>query len=126
MWEQIVNALVPVLITAIVAILVAVIKALGDALVGLIEKKREAVIAQIGTETYNQRLDFARSAWRMVDEYFRISPKIEKTIDAAQAKFTEYIKQYIPDITDDEIEQIRQAVAGEFNEGKEAISKVRY
>lgn len=122
MVQQIVNEIVPVVVAAAVAVLVAIIKAVGDAAVSFIEKKKEALEAQIGSSTYAQRLDFARQAWGIVDEYFRITPDAAKTIDAAQAKFAEVIKKMVPSLTDEEIAQLRQAVAGEVNKGKAAIA----
>lgn len=78
--------------------------------------------AQIGAATYTQRLNLARQAWGIVDEYFRITPNVTKTIDAAQAKFTDVIRKMVPSLTDEEIAQLRQAVAGEVNKGKSAIT----
>ena len=121
MVQQIINAIVPVAITAIVAILVAAIKALGDAGVAYIQKKKDAVVAKIGTDTYEHNLSVARSIWNIVDEEFRITPTLDKTIVNKQAMFDEKIKKAIPNITDDEIAQLRQAVAGEVNKGKAAI-----
>ena len=122
MVQQIINAVVPVAVTALVAVLVAVIKALGDAGVKLIQRKKDAVAAKIGADTYNQRLAVAKQVWGAVDEYFRITPTATKTFEAAQAKFTEEIRKVLPDITDDEIAQLRQAVAGEVNKGKAALT----
>lgn len=121
MVQQIINAIVPVAITAIVAILVAAIKALGDAGVAYIQKKKDAVVAKIGADTYEHNLSVARSIWNIVDEDFRITPTLDKTIANKQAMFDEKIKKAIPNITDDKIEQLRQAVAGEVNKGKAAI-----
>ena len=123
MVQQIINAIVPVAITAIVAILVAAIKALGDAGVAYIQKKKDAVVAKIGADTYEHNLSVARSIWNIVDEEFRITPTLDKTIVNKQAMFDEKIKKAIPNITDDEIAQLRQTVAGEVNKGKAAIVK---
>ena len=122
MVQQVINAIVPVAITALVAVLVAGVKALGDAGVELINRKKEAVVAKIGADTYNQRLAVARQMWGAVDEEFRITPTLEKTIENKQKLFAEKIKKAIPGITDSEIEQLRQAVAGEVNKGREALT----
>lgn len=121
MLQQIINSIVPVAVTAIVAVAVAAIKAVGDAGVQLIEKKKAAIEAKIGADTYNQRLAFARQAWNITDEYFRITPTVTKTIEAAQDKFAAQLKTMVPDVTDTEIEQLRQAIAGEINKGKAVI-----
>jgi len=121
MVQQIINAIIPLLITAIVGILGVIIKSLGDALIAFIETKKKEIIVKIGSATYNQNLVFAKSAWNIVDEYFRINSTIEKTIDSAQAKFAEEIKKLVPSITDEEIAFLRQTVAGEVNKGRDVI-----
>lgn len=122
MLQTIINTVVPVAVTALIAVLVALIKGVGDAAVNFIEQKTAAIKSKVGTDTYAQRLAFARQAWNITDEYFRITPTVTKTIDTAQMKFAEEIKRLIPDITEDEISQLRQAVAGEVNKGREAIA----
>ncbi len=122
MVQQIINAIVPVAITAVVAVLVAVIKGVGDAAVSFIQKKKDAVVAKMGADTYNQHLSVARQMWGAVDEDFRITPTLEKTIQNKQAEFAKMIKKAIPGIADDEIGQLRQAVAGEVNKGREALT----
>ena len=121
MIQQIINAIIPVAITAIVAVLVAAIKALGDAGVQLISEKIVAVKAKVGADKWGHYMVLARQAWDIVDEKFRITPTLDKTIAAKQAEFEKQIRKMIPEITDDEIAQLRQAVAGEVNKGKAAI-----
>lgn len=121
MVQQIINGTVPILVTALVAVLTVIIKGLGDAAVGFINEKITAVKVKAGADQWNHWMDLARSAWNMVDENFRITPTLEKTFAAKQAEFAAQIKKLIPEITDDQIEQLRQAVAGEINKGKAAI-----
>ena len=122
MLQQIINAVVPVAVASIVAIFVAIIKAVGDAAISFIEKKKEAVQVKIGVDTYNQRLAFARQAWNIVDEYFRITPAVQKTVDSTGKMFADEMKKLVPSLTDEEIEQLRQAVAGEVNKGKAVVT----
>jgi hypothetical protein len=122
MLQTIINAIVPVAITALIGVLVAIIKALGDAGVSFIQQKKAALEVKIGADTYAQNLAFAKATWAIVDEKFRITPTLEKTFEAKQAEFTAQIKKMIPEITDAEIEQLRQAVAGEVNKGKAVVA----
>lgn len=121
MVQQIISTIIPVLVTAIAGVLVAAIKAVGDAGVQLINEKIVAVKTSAGAEQWNHWMQLAQTVWNAVDEEFRITPTLEKTIANKQALFTEKIQQVIPEITDDEIEQLRQAIAGEVNKGKAAI-----
>lgn len=122
MWQTAINTVMAAAVAALVAVVVAFVKAFGDAAVAYIKRKQDALVAKIGADTYQQDLAVARSVWGAVDEYFRITPTVTKTIAAAQAKFAEMIQRAIPGITDDEIEQLRQAVAGEVNKGRAALT----
>jgi hypothetical protein len=121
MVQQIINAIIPIAITAIVGILGVVIKSLGDAGVAFIEAKKKELVQKIGVNTYNQNLAFAKAAWNVVDEYFRITPNIEKTFEAKQKMFVDELKKLVPSLTDEEIASLRQIIAGEINKGKDVV-----
>ncbi|OBR93619.1 MULTISPECIES: hypothetical protein [Clostridium] len=121
MLQSIINGIVPIAITVIVGVLVAVIKAIGDAIVVLVEKRKEEVIQKIRINRYNGWLQVAREVWRVVDEYFRINSNIKSTISNKQKKFEEEILKILPDLTTAQIEQLRQSVAGEINKDKDKI-----
>ena len=121
MVQQIINAIIPIAITAIVGVLSVVIKTLGDAAVAFIAEKKNEVVTKIGVNTYNQNLAFAKSVWVLVDEYFRVNSNVTKTIDSATTKFVEEMKKLCPQLTDDEIKQLQQIVAGQINQGRDAI-----
>ncbi|ADK15144.1 MULTISPECIES: hypothetical protein [Clostridium] len=121
MLQSIINGIVPIAVTVIVGVLVAVIKAIGDAIVVLVEKRKEEVIQKIRINRYNGCLQVAREVWRVVDEYFRINSNIKSTISNKQKKFEEEILKILPDLTATQIEQLRQSVAGEINKDKDKI-----
>ncbi|AZV57018.1 hypothetical protein [Clostridium sp. AWRP] len=122
MLQSIINEIVPIAITVIVGVLVAAIKAIGDAIVVLVEKRKEEVIQKIRINRYNGCLQVAREVWRVVDEYFRINSNIESTISNKQKKFEGEILKILPDLTAAQIEQLRQSVAGEINKDKDKIA----
>jgi len=121
MVQQIVNAVVPVAVAALIAVLVAIIGAVGDAAVSFIRKKKEALQVKIGADTYNKNLSFAFTAWNIVEEFFRITPAVEKTLDSTGKMFADEMKKFVPSLTDAEIEQLRQAVSGAVNKGKAVV-----
>ena len=121
MVQQIINAIIPIAITAIVGVLGVVIKSVGESLVAFIAEKKNEVVTKIGVNTYNQNLAFAKSVWVLVDEYFRVNSNVTKTIDSATTKFVEEMKKLCPQLTDDEIKQLQQIVAGQINQGRDAI-----
>jgi hypothetical protein len=121
MLQSIVNAVVPIAVTAVIGVLTAAVKAVGDAAVSFLERKESVLEVKIGADAYAQDLVFAKSAWNIVDEKFRITPTLEKTMEAKQAEFAAQIQKLVPGVTDDEIEQLRQAVAGEVNKGRAVV-----
>lgn len=121
MWQEALNTIGTAALTALVSVGVVAIKALGDAAVKYISEKAAAVKAKAGADKWNHWMNLARAAWNAVDEEFRITPTLESTISAKQKLFDEALKQEIPEITDAQIEQLRQAVAGEVNKGRAAI-----
>lgn len=121
MWQEALNTIGTAALTALVGVGVVAIKALGDAAVKYITEKAAAVKAKAGADKWNHWMDLARQTFAAVDEEFRITPTLESTISAKQKLFDETLKQAIPEITDAQIEQLRQAVAGEVNKGRAAI-----
>ena len=122
MFQQIVNAVVPVVVAGAVAVAVAVVKAVGSATVAYIGKKKEEVVKKIGANEYNRNLTFSEQAWGMVDEYFRITPNVKKTVDSTSTKFKEFLLAKVPGLTDAEIKDFQQTIAGEVNAGRKAIT----
>lgn len=121
MWQEALNTIETAALTALVGVGVVAIKALGDAAVKYITEKAATVKAKAGADKWNHWMDLARQTFAAVDEEFRITPTLESTITAKQKLFDEALKQAIPEITDAQIEQLRQAVAGEVNKGRAAI-----
>lgn len=121
MWQEALNTIGTAALTALVGVGVVAIKALGDAAVKYITEKAAAVKAKAGADKWNHWMDLARQTFAAVDEEFRITPTLESTISAKQKLFDEALKKAIPEIVDAQIEQLRQAVAGEVNKGRTAI-----
>jgi len=121
MFQMIINTAVPILVTAAVSILVAIITAVGTAAFKLIVEKIKAVKVKVGADKFDAWLKAAKATYLLVDEKFRITPALTKTFESAQAMFTVEFKKIYPAITDEQIETVRQAIAGEINKGKADI-----
>ena len=119
--NEIINAVQPAVASAATLILTAVISAVGAKLVALINRRKEKVVAEIGAAEYNRKLGIAKQVWGAVDEYFRITPNVQKTVDTASGKFAEMLGKALPGITTDEIKQMQAVVAGEVNAGRAAV-----
>ena len=116
------TAIQPALASAAVTIVTAVIAALGAYAVKFIAAKRDEAVSRLGLLEYQRKYAAAESAWKAVDEYFRITPTVVKTVETTMEKFRVEIKKVLPGISDTEIDALRMAVAGAVNAGREAIS----
>ena len=118
------NQILEALATAFVAILLAVISYVGAKVTSYLATKKAAIIAKAGADKYNAELTIAKNVFSIVDEAFRTSPIYQAASNQIQSKIylfnTEIIKK-CPYLTQDEIDHLRQAVAGAVNEGKDAI-----
>jgi len=121
MLNEISNQIVPILVTAIVAILTVIIKIVADKIIDFIETKKKAVEQQIRIEKAKDIENKAFKVWKEVDEHFRISNFIGDAVAAKQKKFEEFMLKKVPGLTGEEIEDLRQVVAGEINKGKAKI-----
>lgn len=121
MWAQIATGLEPALVSAALAVLTAIIGVVGGAIVQLLATKKSAIIQKIGVDRYNQELAEAKAVWGIVDEFFRTNPALSKTMATAAAKFNEILSKRLPYLTSDELDHLRQAVAGEVNKGKAVL-----
>lgn len=122
MVHALLTAVEPIFVSAAVAALTAITGIVGDGLIKFITAKKAAVIQKIGVDKYNSDLAVARNIWGIVDEKFRITPTLTKTAESAAAMFEQEILKKIPSLTPDEIDHLRQTVAGEVNKGRTALA----
>ena len=121
MWNQILYSVEQIFVSAAVAAVTAVIGVVGRHAISFITLKETALVAKMGVDKYNAQLSTARECWGIVDEFFRIHPELTKSIDTAAVKFEDELLKKVPGLTPDEINHLRQAVAGEVNKGKTAV-----
>ena len=127
--EQAITQIEGAVAVAVVAVLVAIIKSLGDVAVsyikskkGLVEKQKEKVVKETTAKERELLKALGKDVWNIVEEEFRtkVSPIAESKIDM----FNELLMQKVPNLTQEQINEVRQAIAGEVNKGKEAIKKM--
>jgi len=115
------NQILEALATAFVAILLAVISYVGAKVTSYLAAKKAAIIAKAGADKYNAQLTVAKSVFGIVDEYFRITPSVTATVDNKINMFQTEILKKCPYLTQEEIDHLRQAVAGAVNESKAVV-----
>ncbi|MBB6622580.1 cobalt ABC transporter permease [Clostridium gasigenes] len=121
MKEQIINQIVPFLITSLVAILVATIKVVGKEVIAFLRKNKEVKEQTIKTNGHEDQLRAAKEVWHIVEEKFRIIENVESLINSKADEFDKMLLNKVPSLKKEDLEYLRQTVAGEFNKGKQAL-----
>jgi uncharacterized protein YdiU (UPF0061 family) len=90
-------------------------------LIKLIESKLiKSGIEQTILKNQNYFIE-AKKIWNMVDENFRISKTVEEKLESKVEQFDKYLLDKFPELTQSDIDSIRQSIAGEINQGKEEV-----
>ncbi|AJG98880.1 hypothetical protein LF65_02294 [Clostridium beijerinckii] len=62
-----------------------------------------------------------KAIWNIVDENFRISKTVEEKVLSKADQFDKLLLAKFPELSQDDVAEIRQAIAGEINQGKAAV-----
>ena len=120
--NELINQIIPLLITCFLGVVAVVIKGVGDIAIKFLAAKKEEAIEKLGQVEYNKRLSTARDIWGIVDEHFRINDALQYTIDDKVNLFNKLLLQRIPGLQAEDIDYLRQTIAGQINYGKEVLN----
>lgn len=127
--EQAITQIEGAVSVAVVAVLVAIIKSLGDVTVsyikskkGLVEKQKEKVVKETTAKERELLKALGKDVWNIVEEEFRT--KVSPIAESKAEMFDRLLLQKVPGLKENQLKEIRQALAGEVNKGKEAIKKM--
>lgn len=123
MKDLLVNQITPIVATAIVAILVAIIKNVGNATIEVLGKKKEEVEQKIKLSGHESQLNDAKEVWDIVEEKFRITENATQVLGSKADTFDKLLLEKIPGLTQKNLEDLRQAIAGEVNRGKATLTE---
>jgi predicted metal-dependent phosphoesterase TrpH len=121
MKELLISQIAPIAATAITAILVAIIKTIGGAAVEVLAKKKEQIEQAIKASGHKQDLQTAKEVWNIVEEKFRITEDAETLLSSKANEFNNLLLQKIPGLSQQNLDDLRQSIAGEVNAGKAAV-----
>ncbi len=62
-----------------------------------------------------------KAVWNIVDEHFRISKTVEEKLESKAEMFDKLVLAKFPELSQDDVVEIRQSIAGEINQGKAAV-----
>jgi hypothetical protein len=122
MITEIENQVFPIIINSIVSIIGVVITIIGGYIINFIKLKNNQIIKDIGVAQYNYSKILALDIWHIVDEHFRIKQTIETSTENKINMFNDELKKKCPYITQEEIDFLRQTIAGEVNNVKNTVT----
>ena len=118
MKELLINQIAPIVATAIVAILVAIIKQVGNAAIEFFVTKKKEVEQNIKISGHEEDLNTAKEVWNIIEEKFRITENATQILSSKADEFDKLLLQRIPGLSVQNLDDLRQAIAGEYNKGK--------
>lgn len=121
MKELLISQIAPIVATAIVAIFVATIKTVGSSAIEVLGKKKEQIEQAIKASGHEADLNSAKEVWNIVEEKFRITENVETLLSSKADEFNKLLLQKIPGLSQENLDSLRQAIAGEVNTGKEVV-----
>jgi hypothetical protein len=121
MKELVINQIAPIVATVIIGILVEIIRKVGDAAIELLVVKKKEKEQIIKTNGHEEQLKAAKEVWNIVEKKFRITESALTLFGSKADYFDKLLLQRIPVLTEQNLHDLRQAIAGEFNKGKAAL-----
>jgi len=118
MKELLISQIVPIVATAIVTILVATIKQVGKVAIELLVTKKKEAEQKIKVSGHEADLNAAKEVWNIIEEKFRITENATQILSSKADEFDKLLLQRIPGLSAQNLDDLRQAIAGEYNKGK--------
>mgnify|MGYP001565186153 CR=1 FL=1 len=97
------------------------IKELIKILVKLVEAKLKKAGIEEEILNHKKYIDTAKEIWGIVDEQFRITQNVKEKLSSKADEFNRRFLEEHPELSKEDVEYFRQAVAGEINQGKQSV-----
>jgi hypothetical protein len=120
-WNIIISVALPIIITGAVGIIGKLIFKVGDIIIDTAKAKKESSGVTKQLAQHQDEINTAKEIWNIVEEKYRITEKVEDLLVSKSQMFDQLLLQKIPYLTQENIDDLRQAIAGEFNKGKQAV-----
>jgi hypothetical protein len=120
--KQILDSITPIFIGAIVTMLGVIIKQVMPVAVQTILKYKGSIEQVIEVGDHEKLLSTAKEIWNIVEENYRIKKTVLEIVETKAESFNKLLLEKVPGLTEEEINYLRQTIAGEFNKGKEVLT----
>lgn len=121
--DKVLDPILGAIALGITGVLVAIIKSVGDVIIEYIAKKKEVVEQRLQLDKHVEEVETAKQIWNIVEEKYRITDNITNLAKSKADMFDKLLLEKIPYLTEDEVKQLRQALAGEINKGKALLNE---
>lgn len=116
--EKFLDPILSALAAAIALFLATIIKSLGDQLIQLIKVKIESTDQKLKSSKFNEVYEVGKKIFFAIEEKYRITDNLENLAKSKADLFDKMLLEKFPYLNKEEIMQIRQSIAGEYNKGK--------
>ncbi|WP_221400219.1 cobalt ABC transporter permease [Clostridium perfringens] len=116
--EKILDPILSAVGVALATVLVAIIKSVGNEAVEYLQAKKKVADQKIKESKYNELFEVGKNIWNMVEEKYRVTDNIETLAQSKADMFDKMLLEKFPHLTKEELTEVRQAIAGEYNKGK--------
>jgi len=123
MKEILINQILPIVDTSVVAILAVIIKQVGNSIIDFFIQKKSEISQKIKINEHQEEINTAREVWNIVEEKFRITENATELLTSKADEFDKVLMQRIPGLSKENLEFLRQTIAGEVNKGRDILTK---
>ena len=123
MKEILINQILPIVDTSVVAILAVIIKQVGNSIIDFFIQKKSEINQKIKINEHQEEINTAREVWNIVEEKFRITENATELLTSKADEFEKVLRQRIPGLSKENLEFLRQTIAGEVNKGRDMLIK---
>lgn len=106
------NGIADIFTEAILSILGLLVTYFVTVAVSYLNKKKEALIKQIGADQYNSTYNIAKSVYYAVEQQFKFVPAAGVN---KKELFDKMLLEKIPSLHKEELDHFREAIVGEIN-----------
>ncbi|OCB00605.1 cobalt ABC transporter permease [Clostridium beijerinckii] len=123
MKEILINQILPIVDTSVVAILAVIIKQVGNSIIDFFIQKKSEISQKIKISEHQEEINTAREVWNIVEEKFRITENATEILTSKADEFDKVLMERIPGLSKENLEFLRQTIAGEVNKGRDMLTK---
>ncbi|MBE6089315.1 MAG: cobalt ABC transporter permease [Clostridium beijerinckii] len=123
MKEILINQILPVVDTSVVAILAVIIKQVGNSIIDFFIQKKSEINQKIKINEHQEEINTAREVWNIVEEKFRITENATEILTSKADEFDKVLIERIPGLSKENLEFLRQTIAGEVNKSRDMLTK---